>query len=320
MPHLVIHSAKPFPMKIGLIDIGSNTCKLLIAERRPGFKSKNLNVLEEISLPCRLFEVSPTENLKIEQPKLNRLIDCLLRFVEISQKQSVVQLKTVATEALRKAINSTEILEAVERKVGLKIQILSGEEEARAVAQGLQTDPIIRNWENFIAMDMGGGSTEFIEVKRKKIEGVKSLPLGAATVAYSICSDISTKITLDDQQKVRNLVQDALQAQLIDFSRPQIPLVATGGTIVFLRKILEQDALHEQPGCMQLKKIERLAKSVCSLSLDKRISHYTEIPSDRADIFPYGVLTLVEIMKFLGVDRLTHSFHNLRYGLVEELL
>ena len=54
--------------------------------------------------------------------------------------------------------------------------------------------------------------------------------------------------------------------------------------------------------------------------LEERINQYPEIPPDRADIFPYGLLTVIEIMKYLGADQITHSFHNLRYGLMYDLM
>ena len=306
-------------MKIGLIDIGSNTCKLLIAEKNILSPGQCFDVVEQTSLPCRLLPQSAEEPFEIGHHAIESLVVCLDIFQKTCADHSVVQIKAVATEALRKSANSLFILKEIEEKVGLKVQILSGIEEAKAVALGLQTDPIIKNWHDYIAIDIGGGSTEVIEVKNKRVHQIKSLPIGAVRLAYLSQNNSGGAVNEEMEKKVRKHIQNTLQTELNSFSFFEHNcLAATGGTIVFLRKILEKEQPLRSPSKIERVNVEEIARKTSAVSTKERISLFPAIPPDRAYIFPYGLFAILEMMSFGGFENLTHSFHNLRYGLVQE--
>ena len=147
-------------MKVGVIDLGSNTSKLLIAQIKPFPGQQNFKILEEKSLPCRIFTLTEKKVLKISQEGSTRLVSCIDKFQNICQSHQTDHLIVVATEALRKAENSQEVTLFVEQQTSLKIKILSGQEEAKAVVKGLQTDPMINDLADYFALDIGGGSLE----------------------------------------------------------------------------------------------------------------------------------------------------------------
>lgn len=305
-------------MKIGLIDIGSNTSKLLLAQRQTSVANCSFDVLQEVSLPCRLFAPPIKYPFKIQHQEVELLVDCLNQFREICQKYSIDKIRIVATEALRKSSNSNEIVALIEDRLGLKIEILSGTQEAMAVARGLETDPVIKDLIDYTALDIGGGSIEIIKVRNKKVKELRSLPIGAVRMAHCGVGNLHSSITSKVKNEISTFVQKILQSEINSFVSPQTPLVATGGTFVFLRKILEKENLLQKSGYIEREIIKRIYEKLSSLPTKARIRYFPEIPPDRADIFPFGILTILEIMEFLNVDSLYHSFHNLRFGLIED--
>ncbi len=307
-------------MRIGLIDIGSNTSKLLIAEKKHSIPRDPFFVLEQVSQPCRLLNFSPDHTDQIEDQEYQRLLACLHDFKKTCSKHGVHRIKAVATEAFRKAANAYTIRQKIKDEVGLEIEILSGAEEAIGVTRGLQTDPQIKAWQNYVALDIGGGSIEVIEVVNQEANQVKSLPIGAVCVAHVNQVDLSSKISNLVQTKARKYVDEIIQAELNSFTVQPIRLAATGGTIVFLRKIMETEGLLPKPGWIERAKLEEILQRACAVSTAERVNLFPDLPPDRADIFPFGLLAILAIMEFLKVDHLIHSFHNLRYGLAHDFL
>jgi exopolyphosphatase/guanosine-5'-triphosphate,3'-diphosphate pyrophosphatase len=307
-------------MKFGLIDIGSNTTKALIAKKIPPDTATNFLTLEQISFPCRLIPKSTHENFQIGLKEKDLLINCLSEIKQTCKNQSVEEIRTVATEAFRKASNALQIVEEVKQCLGLNIEIISGIEEAMAVVRGLQTDPMLKDWQNFIAIDIGGGSLELIQVQNHQVIEAKSLPLGAVRMAQMNQVDLNDPIKPEIQSQLTLFLRQLLKAEIptLGFSNHQV--VVTGGTVVYLRKLLERETHIDSSGVIKLLDIESVSADMSRCYLKERINQYPEIPSDRADIFPYGLITIIEVMKFIGADQITHSFHNLRYGLMCDLM
>ena len=307
-------------MKFGLIDIGSNTTKILIAEKISSDNAANFLPLEQISFPCRLLPKSTPGNFQIRPGEIDLLKKCLSQLKQSCENHCVEEIRTVATEAFRKASNSLQIVEEVKQCLGLNIEILSGIEEAMAVVRGLQTDPMLNDWHNFIAMDIGGGSIELIQVQNHQVMEAKSLPIGAVRMAQMNQVDLNDPIKPENQSKMTLFLSQLLNAEIPTLGSSNHQVVVTGGTLVYLRKSLERERSADSGGVIKLSDIESVSATMSRCHLKERITRYPEIPADRADIFPYGLLTIIEIMKFIGADQMIHSFHNLRYGLMYDLV
>ena len=305
-------------MKIGVIDLGSNTSKLLIAQKKTFQDQLDFKILEEKSFSCRIFTVTEKKVLKIRKEGATRLVGCLDKFQNICKSHQTDHLIIVATEAFRKAENSKEVTLLVEQQTGLKIKILTGQEEAQSVIKGLQTDPVINDLADYFALDIGGGSLEIMEVEQKRVSNIQSLPLGAVSVALANSSNLHLPLTSETQLKTRSFVREIVQKEFKIYSTKRPHLVGTGGILVFLRLILNDPHGYMENRSFNLSEIKQLAKEVCSLSLSDRVGRFPKLPSDRADVFPFGLLTIIETMEILGTQSITHSFHNLRYGIVQD--
>jgi len=306
-------------MRLGLIDIGSNTSKAMVVENNSIAGKDGFTVLDQSSLPCRLLSKS-AGNTTLSTKQLEKLISSLISFQKFFQKYETDQVFAVATEALRKTDNALTVVSEVKAATSISIRILSGIEEARTVALGLKTDPALHNWSDYFALDLGGGSLEILLIQNSEVLHAHSLPLGAVTVSLASGVDPSGPISLNAEKKVRKYVQNILQNKLPNLPNSPSLLAGSGGTLVFLRKMISME-LPSTMDCssFSLHDVEDFGRKTASIPLEVRAEKYPHLPKDRADIFPFGLFVLAETMKHLGANTITHSYHNLRYGLAQQI-
>lgn len=162
-------------MKIGILDLGTNTFHLLIAEvSRDGswekiFKSKQVVKLGEGGI----------HRDRIGELPFKRGIIALQHYKDILKEHRIREVFAFATSAVRGAINGTEFVKAAFEATGIQIQVISGSEEARLIYLGVRQCVNIGR-EPVLIMDIGGGSTEFIIADDRKIFWKKSFDIGAA--------------------------------------------------------------------------------------------------------------------------------------------
>lgn len=155
---------------IGVIDIGSNSVRLVVYEGAvrsptPLFNEKVL---------CGLGRsVATTGSLAPEA--VERAIHALVRFKAIARVLGVKNIKAIATAAVREATNGVEFIARGEAAAGVHIEVLSGETEARLAAQGIMMGFVSPDG---IAGDLGGGSLELIDVVGETLRDAATLPLG----------------------------------------------------------------------------------------------------------------------------------------------
>jgi exopolyphosphatase/guanosine-5'-triphosphate,3'-diphosphate pyrophosphatase len=162
-------------MKIAVLDLGTNTFHLLIANvNRDGsfkkiFKSK---------IAVKLGEGAINRNMIAEIP-FNRGIDALKHYSEILSRYKLQKVVAYATSGIRSAMNGKKFIADVKKETGLKIQVITGEKEAELIYYGVRESKSMGE-EKQLIMDIGGGSTEFIIANGKKIFWKKSFDIGAS--------------------------------------------------------------------------------------------------------------------------------------------
>jgi len=298
--------------RYALIDIGSNTTKVLIAEKNELGKQR---FLDQHSLSCRLLSEKINESSRISEQSIKHLLDCIAELNEKIADWGVDHIRVVGTEALRKADNSNDIGLHFKKHTGLSLEILSGQQEAEAVAAGLRTDPNLSHIESFLALDLGGGSLELIESTNGETKQAISLPLGAVAIASQSNTSLKSPLPEELLFQLRTYIEAQLHLKASKFSPSPHPLIGCGGTLVFLRSLLG-DSNGKDSSKICLSDLEFIMQKMFSLSLEDRIAGFPRLPADRADVFPFGLLSVACAMKFVGHKRLTHSFHNLRHGLI----
>ena len=301
-------------MKIAVIDLGSNTTKLLVAEVVDRGCPK---VVAEESRACRLT-TGGGKTFSFSEDSIHNLLGVLTELTKVARDYEVEKMKAVATEAFRKSENSHKLIALAQASLGLPISILTGSEEAGAIAAGLLTDPSIDRFDDFHAIDLGGGSMEIIAVEEREVASLESLPLGAAVVSNRFCPDSESPWSDQASMDARKHVQSFLnESHAPDLSTPCPALVGSGGTLVFLRKILENesDLQKKRKGVLELSDSINLFDRLSKMALSQRVASYPTLPPSRADIFPAGLLVLNEVMSYYGKAEIIHSYRNLRHGI-----
>ena len=305
-------------MKVAVFDLGSNTTKLLVAEVDD---HGNPQVVAEESRACRLT-TGGGEEFRFPERSIKRVLEVLAELMEIAHGHEAVRIKAVATEAFRRSENSQDLIDLTQSSLGLPISVLSGLEEAGAIAGGLLSDPLIARFDDFHAIDLGGGSMEVIAVNDGAVSALESLPLGAAVLSARFCPDAncewSDSVCLDAKNYVEGIIRK-MDSRIL--STPCLSLVGAGGTLVFLRAILANEARVkiEEKSVIKLSEVDDLFEKISSMSLEERKENYPALPHARADIFPAGLLVLSVVMNSFDRTQIVHSYRNLRHGIAMEL-
>ena len=142
-------------ISVASIDIGTNSTHLLIAEINSDLKSFSIKFTDKST--TRLGERDEEGNLTEES--IQRVLKTLKRFKEYCKSNGVNQIVTAATSAVREAPNGRDFLNRVQSDVGIKIELISGSEEARLIYLGVLSGMVLED-KSYVIIDIGGGSTE----------------------------------------------------------------------------------------------------------------------------------------------------------------
>ncbi len=293
---------------VASIDIGTNTILLLIAEVAAG----RLRPLYEAETVVRLGEgVQKTGTLSSDA--MERGAQTLALYLNQCEKMGVRRIFAVGTSALREAENSADFLRMAAEELGLKIEIISGEEEALLSFLSVARD--LNSEESILVVDVGGGSTEFISGKRGQMTGWISLPLGSVRLTEKFLASDPVRET-EWGKMVREI-----RRLLADIPHPSEPflMVAVAGTATTLAAVE-----------LELKEFipEKIHRFVLSRdALEKQLLLYRSkpfherktipgLPPARADVILAGGAILDEAMKELGRSSTLVSIHGVRYGVL----
>ncbi|WP_316840271.1 exopolyphosphatase [Pedobacter gandavensis] len=174
-------------MRVAVIDLGTNTFHLIIAD----LDGPEAKVIFKTNLPVRLGEGKINDNVIIQEA-FERGLLALEQFSQLIQEYNVSLVKATATSAIRSAANGADFVKAAKSYAGIEITVISGEEEAAYIFQGVRATGLIQ--ERCLIMDIGGGSTEFIICDPKQVYWKKSYNIGAARLmqAYFHSDPINT--------------------------------------------------------------------------------------------------------------------------------
>jgi exopolyphosphatase/guanosine-5'-triphosphate,3'-diphosphate pyrophosphatase len=283
-------------MRRAVIDIGTNTVKLLVAEVEDG----QVTPIVSKDQMTRLGEgVNHTKHLS--RAAVARTIEAIHHFSLDANDLGVSEVLALTTSAARDAGNCQEFLEEVRRQCGLDVEVISGEREAELIFRGVCSDPL---WSKrrILVMDVGGGSVEFILGSAGNIERCRSLPLGAVR--------LTEQFHQTGFGEMAEFLRRELHQVLADYRVNGWKLVGTGGTGITLARIGHGNADHTT---ISQDEMRALLTSLHAMSLEER-RNIPGLPPDRADIIVAGAAVYLFAMESLQAHELTTSVRNLRYG------
>lgn len=303
-------------MKLASLDIGTNTTLFLLAEVG---SSGKMTVLEDLAAITRLGEgVDGTGRLG--EPGIRRTLEQIRFYRGIWDREKADRVIAVATSAVREAANGREFVDRAENELGLRIRILSGEEEARLSFRAA-SDGIENLSEPYVVADIGGGTTELVHGARGEPLGCVSLPLGSVRLTERFLK--SDPVSDGEFESMRGFVDAKLAEALSDWRRFTGSLVGIAGTVTTLAAVSLRLTryVHSQVHGRVLasSEVDRILSLLRGLSVAER-KKIPGIQEGRADVILAGAVILQRIMARLGVSSLFVSDRGIRYGVLFEEL
>ncbi len=298
--------------RAGIVDLGSNTTRLVIYDYEPG---RRFRLADEVREVVRLREGMGETNI-LRAAAIDRSLNALRMFRALSDAMEVDDVTVVATSATRDAGNSASFIARAQAETGWKLRTLSGEEEGYYGALGGINSTGLQ--EGFV-IDLGGGSAQIVEVRGGLPGRTASLPLGALRLTELYLG--ADKVTHSRVEAMLGFVRGQLAPLDWFRARPGDELVTIGGTIRNLAQV--EQVRHNFPletlqgYVLGAEELHELADQLWRMTL-KRRSAVPGLHFDRADIIHAGALVYDALLRHGGFDAATVTRQGLREGVFYE--
>lgn len=308
------------PDTAAIVDIGSNSIKLLVAARTP---EGTLRAIHTRTLDVRISAGISQTPPRLSEEGIAAGVDAVSRLLQEASAYSPQQRVLVATSAVRDAVNGADFRQRVAVATGETVRILSGAEEAALIGRGLVADPALATLDTFYVFDLGGGSLECLSFEHRRITDAVSLPLGCVRLTERFIRDPSQPFESSDAAAITAQVDSTLLGSSFQFRLGEnAQAVFTGGTMTTARVALGEPqgkTLATSSAYVFTDELRTLLSQIAPLTLEQR-KRLPGIPSARADVFPVGLATILALAQHADVNGFWHSLYNLRWGLASELL
>lgn len=285
--------------KIAAIDIGSNAVRMLICYV---ISSEGEYVFQKNSylrLPIRLGEDS-FKNGIISNDKIILLTNAILSFKYIMKVHGVKDYKIYATSALRESRNSKEVISIVKKNTDLKIELISGLNEAKTISKGNSLEKIEFN-KTFLYVDVGGGSTEFSILRKDNEKISRSFKIGTVRLLNNLVDD---SMLMD----VKNWLKSNID------NDDKIKLFATGGNI---NKIQSMTGSKSGKPISYLS-IKDLSNTLKEFNYQDRMIKF-DLNPDRADVIIPALKIFTTTMEFVKANKIFVPKVGLVDGMINEI-
>lgn len=310
-------SSPATPLTVAVIDVGSNTIKLLVAKGGDQPKVVHQKVLE-----TRIGRGIGSGRPQLSQEGIEAGLLGIESLLEEAAYFQPHRTSIAATSAVRDAENGYEFADRVFSKTNIQLRILSGEDEARTAAKGIQQDPHIQNYKEFHFLDIGGGSAEIAHCRDGIIIEIASLPLGAVRLTERFVSDPANPLPDREAQSIARFTEEEIEKSPLIFEESQFPFIGIGGTFAYIQALLSKGTKPQSTEFLPIIPVSLLRKlfaELSSLSLEER-KKVPHLPKSRADIFPTALRVILSIAEYSRATSFHHSYYNLQFGLAIELL
>ena len=294
--------------RIAIIDIGSNSARLVISHI---YKNGAYNMVYNQKEALRLSQKVDGQNLLTEEA-FTSTIDTMRSFAHMCKIYQADKTIAVATAAIRNASNGGELVAKVAELTGIQLHIISGNTEAYISYLGVINTLDVKNG---IIFDLGGGSTELILFKNRKILESVSLPLGAVntTGMFNIRNEMPSNVYND----LNAFIMSRL-SQYPWLKQNNLPLIGVGGTARTVAKIIQRakkypaTKIHNYAYPVQTFRSFFNKLRLTNLEQRKKISG---LSTERSDIILAGSSIISCLLEATGAKKLITSGCGLREGL-----
>jgi exopolyphosphatase/guanosine-5'-triphosphate,3'-diphosphate pyrophosphatase len=304
---------------IAAIDIGTNSLHMVIVRIEPTLPSFTIVAREKETVRLGDRDLA-TGDLKPEV--MQRAIACLKRFQELAKTKDAESIVAVATSAVREAPNGKDFIHRVEAEIGLSIDLISGQEEARRIYLGVLSGMDFQNQPHII-IDIGGGSTEIILGDSQDPRSLNSTKVGAVRLTGEfITTDPISNIEFQYLQAyARGMLVRAVEEVQANLQFGECPkLVGTSGTAETIAMIHARERLGYIPSTLNgyqfsLKDLRVWVERLRRMTNVERAA-IPGMPEKRSEVILAGAVILQEAMTLLGIESITVCERSLREGVI----
>jgi exopolyphosphatase/guanosine-5'-triphosphate,3'-diphosphate pyrophosphatase len=304
-------------MRVGAIDIGSNSIRLLVAEvgGEPG-EATHVRSIARAGVACRLGR-GLGETRRIDPEMIQSAARLTAEYVERARSLGAVHVLVGATAALRSAENGSQAAEQIGRQSGLPVRVLSGEEEARLVYQSVIGGlGAVAGRCSCVVFDLGGGSTEVVSGLGFQAGRWVSLPFGAVNLTERYVR--SNPASSNEIGEIKEAVSSLIMHECAALPREAPVFAGVGGTVTILA-LLDRDLTTYEPSLIEgwvilPERLDGLVERIAGMSHDQR-RRLPAMGEGRADIVVAGCIAVRALAERFSSTGLVCSTQGLRYGL-----
>ena len=303
------------------IDIGTNSCRLLIAEVQRN--NENIIFKKEIYKDLEIVKLGEDVNMNkfLKEEAIERTLRCLKKYKEIIDKYSIEEKSIIcfATSATRDANNRDYFIKRVYDETKIKINCISGDEEAYINFKGVVSSFDKNFKENILVFDIGGGSTEFTLGNINGIKKEISLNIGSVRIAEKFLLDNGIYNYCEENRiKAKEWIKENLK-ELEDFKKEDFTLIGVAGTTTTQVSVREKMEIYDSEKIH----LSSLTSKEINDNLDLFIKNINKqeikgLDPKRKDVIIGGTIILKEILDYFGKDFIIVSENDNLMGAILE--
>jgi exopolyphosphatase/guanosine-5'-triphosphate,3'-diphosphate pyrophosphatase len=307
------HAAPSAARRIAAIDVGSNSIRMIVADVRP---DGSMDVVDEMKAHPRLGRGLEASNA-LSTEAMDLAVDGLQRMVTLAKQLGAHRIDAVATSAVRDAQNAELFVARVKQATGVKLRIISGDDEARLMFRSALAHFDLGEGRSVI-MDIGGGSLELALAAEGVVDRLTSLPLGAIRLTERYLEEPSPK----RMRKLRKAVRKAIKPIISGRDWRGARVIGSGGTFtnlagLYLHRKGAFNAMSVHETAISRHDVEHILDQLTEMSVEERRAT-PGINPDRADIIVAGVAAVAEVLARVDAREVIVSRYGIREGLLLE--
>jgi len=290
------------------LDLGSNTFHLLIVEK------KDDQSFEVLYRKRQYTKLSKAGGDLIAPDSFQKGIDCLKEFRTKMEQYSVSEYKALGTETLRKASNGPLFIQTAQKESNISIELIDGNQEAQFIAKGVQR-ALKGDVDDYLIMDIGGGSIEFIQIIHGTVHWFKSFPLGLGVLKKAFPHN--EPITQNQIEEIEAYLEHELydlweQLKLI----PLTSLTGASGSFEVLVDILQLKKTKDHYVKVGIDQFNQVYHNILCLDANQRTNH-PGIPPERADLIVIAFILMRKVSSKMQALDLYISDFAIKEGIIE---
>ena len=304
--------------KIAVIDVGTNSVHMVLAEVLPDFSYKILDRFKDMA---RLGN-GAFESQRLSDEAISRGLSVVGRLVTLAKNKGYDRIIAVATSAVREAKNGGDFIDLVKEQTGLRVRVISGAEEARLIFLAVKNS-VPMTEQPSLAVDVGGGSVEVMAGNREQLLDAKSLKLGAIRLADQFLK--RTPPSEGMLKALENLVTEQLKQTLDGFKPKRFDnLIATSGMAANLAEVVHlRRTSRPLPqlnlATVSLKEVKEIEQVLRHSTIKERLAIPGLDPKRGDTLFP-ATIVIRRLMELSGRDELILCDKGIREGVIYDFI